>query len=74
MLLMLSLCPAEKPSTFLSSAAAAADNEVIVLLEKQQTQPGETPGLNPLRVGVCARERERRCKPEPRIPFSFSQA
>lgn len=53
MLLMLSLHPAEKPSTFLSSTAPA-DNEVIVILEKQQMQMDEMPGLNPLCVcGVC---------------------
>lgn len=59
-MLMLSLCPAEKPSTFPSSVAAAADNEVIVMLKKQQMQLDEMPGLNPLRVCVCACERERR--------------
>ena len=59
MLLMLSLCPAEKPYTFLSRVAVTADNEVIVMLEKQQMQMDEMPGLNPLHVCVCARERER---------------
>lgn len=59
MLLMLSLCPAEKPSLFLSSVAAAADNEVIVMLEKQQMQMDEMPRLNPLHVCVCARGRKR---------------
>jgi len=54
---MLSLHPAEKLCTFLSSVAAAADNEVIVMLKKQQMRMDEMPGLNPLRVYVCARER-----------------
>lgn len=50
---MLSLRPAEKPCTFLSSVAAAADNGVIVMLKKQQMPMDEMPGLNPLCVCVA---------------------
>lgn len=42
---------------FLLSVAAAVDNELIVMLEKQQMQMDEMPGLNPLHVCVCIHER-----------------
>lgn len=57
MLLMLSLRPAEDLSTFLSSVAAAADNEVIVMLEKQQMEMDEM--VLTFSVFLCAWERER---------------
>lgn len=51
---MLSLRPAEDLSTFLSRVASAADNEVIVMLEKQQVEMILT-----LSGFLCACERER---------------
>lgn len=54
---MLSLHPAEDLSTFLSSVAASADNEVIIMLKKQQMEMDEM--VLTLSVFLCACERER---------------
>lgn len=54
---MLSLRPAEDLSTFLSRVASAADNGVIVMLEKQQMEMGEI--VLTLSVFLCACERKR---------------